>query len=65
MTPDGAAASVLTGTNPVIDGFFSPLSTSISQQLWSVAKIIADSASLGAQAQVFYADLGNFGLRAD
>jgi uncharacterized protein (DUF1501 family) len=64
-TTAGIAASgllnpVLTGANSVIDGFFSPLSTSISQQLWSVAKIIADNAALGAQAQVFYTDLGNF-----
>ncbi len=65
ITTAGIAASgllnpVLTGANPMIDGFFSSLNTSISQQLWSVAKIIADNASLGAQAQVFYADLGNF-----
>jgi len=65
ITTAGIAASgllnpVLTGSNTLIDGFFSSLSSSISNQLWSVAKIIADNAALGAQAQVFYTDLGNF-----
>jgi uncharacterized protein (DUF1501 family) len=70
ITTGGIAASgqlnpILTGANPVIDVFFSALGTSISQQLWSVAKIIAGNAALGAQAQVFYTDLGNFDTHKD
>jgi uncharacterized protein (DUF1501 family) len=66
VTTAGAGASgsldpVLTGKNTTIDGFFKTAKAStIGQQLWNVAKIIADQSSLAAQTQVFYVDLGNF-----
>jgi uncharacterized protein (DUF1501 family) len=66
ITAAGVGAStllnpVLTGKNATIDGYFKTVTGStIGQQLWSVAKIIADQSTLGAQTQVFYVDLGNF-----
>jgi uncharacterized protein (DUF1501 family) len=65
ITAAGVGASallnpVLTGSNPTVDPFFSSLTSSLSAQLWSVAKVIADQSRLGAKTQVFYVDIGNF-----
>jgi uncharacterized protein (DUF1501 family) len=70
ITAAGAGASgllnpVLSGTNDTIDPFFSSLTSSLSSQLWSVAKVIADQSQLGARTQVFYVDIGNFDTHHD
>jgi uncharacterized protein (DUF1501 family) len=67
ITTAGVGASrllnpVLTGSNAIVDPYFSGLTTPLGAQLWRVAKVIADQSQLGAKAQVFYVDIGNFDI---
>ena len=70
LTASGVAASglinpILKGTNASVDPWFESLDTSIANQLWGVAKLIAHQSQLGAQTQVFYVDIGNFDTHQD
>jgi len=70
LTASGVAASglinpILTGTNASIDPLFASLDSSIANQLYRVAKLIAQRSQLGAQTQVFYVDIGNFDTHHD
>ena len=65
LSLSGLVNPILTATNSAAQPFFAGQTSSISQQLLQVAKLIEARAQTGARRQVFFVSLGGFDTHAN
>jgi uncharacterized protein (DUF1501 family) len=64
LTSSAVLEPILSANNTTVSGYFSTLTSNISQQLHAIAKVIEARGTLGMNRQVFLVNLGSFDTHA-